>query len=62
MCKVDKLYMRQMDEGQMSKLWFDTMFSSLGLEAAEIWVILEAHPHSRIALGVAMETIHFHIA
>ena len=36
MCKVDKLYMRQMDKGQMSKIKFDTMFSSLGLVAAEI--------------------------
>ena len=54
--------MGQMDERQMSKVEFDTMFSSLGLEAAEIWVIFKAHRHARIALGVAMETMHFHIA
>ena len=36
MCKVDNLHMGQMDERQMSKVEFDTMFSSLGLEAAEI--------------------------
>ena len=29
MCKVDDLHMRQMDEEQMSKAYFDIMFSSL---------------------------------
>ena len=61
MCKIDNLQMGKMDEEQMSKVSFDTMFSSLGLVAAEIWVVLKAHPHARIALGVAMETMHFHI-
>ena len=38
------------------------MFRSLGQVIANIYVILLAHPHSWIALWVAMETMHFHKA
>ena len=36
MCNVYKLYMRQIGVGYVSNIKFDTMFSSLGLVAAEI--------------------------